>query len=170
MGSLPRHSIFLLGTSEKPPQIELSEEEVLEQVDEMNSNKSPRPAGVHPGLPRRLNYKTAELPPVMCNPCLPSVICQEMEVVNRILFLKNKSSGKPQSCLSAFHTKQIVRQSDEKKTRQIGWIDTGGMCCIAGLLESFRRAGTSVDEEDPLDTAYLASPKADDRSFTKLSA
>lgn len=54
--------------SKKQPQIELSEEEVLEQVDEMNSNKSPGPAGVQPGLPRRLNYKTAKLLTTMCNP------------------------------------------------------------------------------------------------------
>lgn len=43
------------------------------------------------------------------------------------------------------------------------------MCCIEGLLESFGRAGTSVAQDDPVDTAYLASPKANDRSSTKLS-
>lgn len=67
-------------------------------VDEMNSNKSLGPAGIQPGLPRRLNYKTAKLVTRMCNSCLPSVMCQEMEVVNRILSFKKKSFGKPQSC------------------------------------------------------------------------
>lgn len=79
--------------SEKLPQIELSEEEVLEQAGEMNSNKSLGPAGVHPGLPRRLNYKTAELPTAVCNSCLPSVIRQEMEVVNRIPIFKGRALG-----------------------------------------------------------------------------
>lgn len=100
MRSLPHHSAFLLGMSEKLPQIELSEEEVLEQVDEMNSNKSPGPAGVHPELPRRLNYKTAELPTAMCNPCLSSVIRQEMKVVNRIPIFKERALGNQSlSCL-----------------------------------------------------------------------
>lgn len=101
----------------KQPQTELSEEEVLQQVDEMSSNKSLGPAGAHPGLTRRLNYKTAKLLTPVCNPCLPSVMCQEMEVVNRILSLKKKKKGfgKPQSCLSAFPSKQILRQCDEKR-------------------------------------------------------
>jgi len=93
LGSFPHHSFFLLEMSEKLPQIELSEEEVLEQVDEMNSNKSLGPGRVHPGLPRRLSYKIAELPTAMCNPCLPSVICQETEVVNRILTFKERALG-----------------------------------------------------------------------------
>lgn len=93
-----------------------------------------------------------------------------MEVVNRILFFfKKKKELWETTVLSVFfHTKQIVRCYDEKKTRQMGWIDTGGIHRIAGLLESFRRADTSVDEDDPLDTVYLASPKADDRSHQTI--
>lgn len=48
---------------------------------------------VHSGLLRKLNYKTAKLPPAMCKPCLPSVIRQEMETVDRIRFLKKRALG-----------------------------------------------------------------------------
>lgn len=96
--------------SEELPQIELSEEEVLEQVDEMNCKKSLGLVGVHPEFLRRLNYKTAEVSTAMCNPCLPSFICQERGGKYDTLFKKNWET----TVLSAFYTKEIVRKCDEK--------------------------------------------------------
>lgn len=121
MGDLPCHSFFQLEMSRKQPQIELSEEEVLEQVDEMSRNRSRGPAGAQPGLPRRLNYKTAKLLSTMCNPCLPSVMCQEMEVVNRILSLKKKGTLGNHSlvCLPSLPSKLSGSVMKKRPDRQV---------------------------------------------------
>lgn len=94
----PMPQLFPAGDEQETASDWTVRREGFRTVDEMNSNKSLGPAGIQPGLPRRLNYKTAKLVTRMCNSCLPSVMCQEMEVVNRILSLKKKSFGKPQSC------------------------------------------------------------------------
>lgn len=67
--------------------------------------------------------------------------------------------------MAAFHTTQIVGWSNEAKSRHIGWIDAGEMCCSADLLETIRRFCKTIDEHDHLNTVCLAPPKADNRSF-----
>lgn len=92
-------------------------------------------------------------------------------MINRIQIFKARALGNHSLvCLPSIPSKLSGSMMKKKKTRQIGCIDTGGMCCIAGLLESFRGADMSVNEDGRLDTVYLARLKADNRSFTKLSA
>lgn len=67
--------------------------------------------------------------------------------------------------MAAFHTKQTAGWCNEAKSRHIGWIDAGEMCCSADLLETLRRLCKAIDEHDHLNTVHLAPPKADDRSF-----
>nr|XP_025036415.1 iodotyrosine deiodinase 1 isoform X1 [Pelodiscus sinensis] len=47
--------------SEELPQSVVSVEEVLSQIDILNSNKSPGPDSIHPSVPEELKYEAAEL-------------------------------------------------------------------------------------------------------------
>ena len=50
-------SSFMDDKSEELSQIKVSIKDVLEQVNKMNSNKSPRSNGFHPNVLRNLNIK-----------------------------------------------------------------------------------------------------------------
>uniref|UniRef100_A0A8C3TF32 Solute carrier family 26 member 4 n=1 Tax=Chelydra serpentina TaxID=8475 RepID=A0A8C3TF32_CHESE len=58
---IPKPEPFFLGDkSEEWSQIEVSLEEVLEQIDKLNSNKSPGPDGIHPKVLKELKCETAK--------------------------------------------------------------------------------------------------------------
>ncbi|XP_065446042.1 vesicular inhibitory amino acid transporter-like [Chrysemys picta bellii] len=62
MREIPTSEPFFLGEkSEELSQTEVSVEEVLEQIDKLNSNKSPGPDSVHPRDLKELQYETEEL-------------------------------------------------------------------------------------------------------------
>lgn len=54
---------FLSGdkSEKKPSQIEVPVEEVAEQIDRLNSNKTPVPDNIHLGVLKELKYGIAEL-------------------------------------------------------------------------------------------------------------
>lgn len=64
-------------TSKSPFQIEVSAQEVLEQINKPNTNESSAPDGIYSWVLMEFKYKISELFITICNLLLTSLIVQD---------------------------------------------------------------------------------------------
>uniref|UniRef100_K7F0M2 Reverse transcriptase domain-containing protein n=1 Tax=Pelodiscus sinensis TaxID=13735 RepID=K7F0M2_PELSI len=137
VGKIPESAPSFVGDeSEELSRIEVSLEEVLEQIEKLNVNKSPGPDGIHP---RVLKDDPGNYRPVS----LTSVPGKLVETI-----VKNK----------------IVKHVEEHNLldkSQHGFCK--GKSCLTNLLEFFEGVNKHADKGDPVDIVYLDFQKAFDK-------
>ncbi|KAG6938185.1 hypothetical protein G0U57_007088, partial [Chelydra serpentina] len=175
---IPKPESFFLGDrSEELSQIEVSLEEVLEQIDKLNSNKSPGTDGIHPRVLKELKCEIAGLLTVIFNLSFKSAsVPNDYRIANVMPIFKKGSRGdpgnyRPVSLTSVpgklFETivkNKIVRHIDEHNllgNSQHGFCK--GKSCLTNLLELFEGVNKHMDKGDPENIVYLDFQKAFDK-------
>uniref|UniRef100_K7EXX2 Endonuclease/exonuclease/phosphatase domain-containing protein n=1 Tax=Pelodiscus sinensis TaxID=13735 RepID=K7EXX2_PELSI len=97
VGEIPESAPSFVGDeSEELSRIEVSLEEVLEQIEKLNVNKSPGPDGIHPRVLKELKWEIAELLSVVCNLSFKSAsVPNDWKVANVTPIFKKGSRGDP---------------------------------------------------------------------------
>ncbi|CAM4650296.1 unnamed protein product [Lepidochelys olivacea] len=158
-------------------QIEVSLEEVLEQIDKLNNNKSPGPDGIHPRVLKELKCEIAELLTVVCNLAFKSAsVPNERRIVNVTPIFKKGSRGDPGNyrlvsltsvpgkLVETIVKNKIGKHIDEHHL--LGKSQHGfckGTSCLTNLLEFFEGVNKHVDKGDPVDIVYLDFQQAIDK-------
>uniref|UniRef100_K7GG65 Reverse transcriptase domain-containing protein n=1 Tax=Pelodiscus sinensis TaxID=13735 RepID=K7GG65_PELSI len=165
---LPR-SVDVFGTNRK--------EEVLEQIEKLNVNKSSGPDGIHPRVLKELKWEIAELLSVVCNLSLKSAsVPNDWKVANVTPIFKKGSRGDPGNYRPVSLTsvpgklvKTIVKNKIVKHVEEHNLLDKSqhGFCkgksCLTNLLEFFEGDNKHADKGDPVDIVYLDFQKAFDK-------
>ncbi|CAM4678027.1 unnamed protein product [Lepidochelys kempii] len=175
---IPKLEPFFVGDkSEELSHIEVSLEEVLELIKKLNSNKSPGPDGIHPGVLKELKYEIAELLTMVCDLSFKSApVPNDWKIANVMPIFKKGSRGNPGNysrvslksvpgkVVETIVKNKIVRHIKEHKL--LGKSQHGfckGKSCLANLLEFFEESNKHVDKGDPVDIVYLDFQKAFDK-------
>uniref|UniRef100_K7EZH3 Reverse transcriptase domain-containing protein n=1 Tax=Pelodiscus sinensis TaxID=13735 RepID=K7EZH3_PELSI len=178
VGEIPESAPSFVGDeSEELSRIEVSLEEVLEQIEKLNVNKSPGPDGIHPRVLKELKWEIAELLSVVCNLSFKSAsVPNDWKVANVTPIFKKGSRGDPGNYRPVSLTsvpgklvETIVKNKIVKHVEEHNLLDKSqhGFCkgksCLTNLLEFFEGVNKHADKGDPVDIVYLDFQKAFDK-------
>ncbi|CAM4722295.1 unnamed protein product, partial [Lepidochelys kempii] len=157
--------------------MEVSLEEVLEQTDKLNSNKSLGPDGIHLRVLKELKCEIAGLLTGICNLSFKSTsVPNDWRIANVMPIFKKGSRGDPGNyrpvSLTSVPGKLVETIVKNKTVRHIdehnllGKSQHGfckGKSCLTNLLEFFEEVNEHVHKGDPVDIVYLDFQNAFDK-------
>ena len=169
--------------------IEVTREEVMRLLDNLKTDKSPGPDGIHPRVLKELKCELVDLLTKICNLSLNSAsVPEDWKVANVVPIFKKGSRGDPGNYRPVSLTsipgklvETIIKNKisghidDQKLMRKTQHGFCKGRSCLTNLLEFFEGVNKQVDKGDPIDIVYLDFQKAFDkvphqRLLSKLSS